>query len=73
MALFCLSFFLSNCKISVSCYDNKNNNDNSNKAWTCIHYEIVMILYTPWSSYDPVTLTKGSQFCIEKQFFKKIW
>ena len=22
--------------------------------------------------YDPVTLTKGSQFCKAKQFFKKI-
>ena len=32
MAIFCFFFFLPNYIISVFCYDNKNNNDNSNKT-----------------------------------------
>ena len=34
MAIFCFCFFLLNYIISVFCYDNKNNNANSNKTWS---------------------------------------
>ena len=49
MAIFCFCFFLPNYIISGYCYDNKNNNDNSNKTWSLKFVE----------RYDLATLTKG--------------
>ena len=63
MSIFCFCFFLPNYIISVYCYDNKNNNDNSNNTWSLKFVE----------RYDLVTLTKGSRLCKAKQFVKKIW
>ena len=54
--------FLFSSKISFFCNDNKNNNDNSNKT---LEFKSV-------ERYYPVALTKRSQFCKVKQFFKKI-
>ena len=61
------NFFMSNfCFFSMAqlynfCYDNKNNNENSNKTWSL-----------KVEGYYPVTLTKRSQICKTKQFLKKI-